>query len=98
MKNKKHEKTTGTKIEQLFIDDILENKEIEETQKDYSWKEVKVVGGKLNLRKNPRLDADVIKVLEEGTELLTDTKEGEWLHVLVAEDVYEGYVMSKFVE
>ena len=75
--------------------------DIEEPDKDYSWKEVKVVGGPLNLRRNPRSDADIIKVLEEGTELFTDTKSGEWLHVLLPEDVmekYEGYVMAKFVE
>ena len=54
-----------------------------------------VTGGALNLRKEPSLNAQVIKQYPNGTWMTVIGEENGWSHVKV--DGREGYVMSKYL-
>lgn len=56
----------------------------------------KVIGGNLNLRSFESTSADVLDVLEEGTEVTVKTPGKEWTAVKAGE--IEGFVMTKFLE
>lgn len=52
----------------------------------------------VNLRTEPSVDADVVAVLAEGTELtVTGSAEGEWLPIEDSETEEEGYVSAQYL-
>lgn len=56
----------------------------------------KVIGGNLNLRSFESTSADVLGVLEEGTEVTVKTPGEEWTAVKAGDT--EGFVMTRFLE
>ncbi len=90
MKNTKYE---GTKVEQIFMDDILENEPAESPIKE---KKAKVVKGNLNLRTGSTKDGEVITVIPDGSEIIVSENVGAWLRAKFEDK--EGWVMAEFVE
>lgn len=109
-KNFRPEKTN---VEKLKIEEAIEEV-VEETKEDISESAVEeevveepvvetlygIIKGcsKLNIRKKPNTSADVVCIVNEGTEVKinTDGVNG-WYGVCTANGI-EGYCMSKFVE
>lgn len=52
----------------------------------------------LNLRREPKKDAEVIRVLKEGEEVSVSHDYGEWSMVTTKDDQTVGYVVSKFLK
>lgn len=76
---------------------------IEETVQEAPKKEVKigVVDGcsLLNVRVSPKITADVLTIISNGTEVIITGKQpknGEWYRVRINDDL-EGFCMSKFI-
>lgn len=74
-----------------------------ETVKEAPKKEVKVgvVDGclKLNVRVSPKITADVLTIIDKGTEVTLSEKQpknNEWYRVRISDDL-EGFCMSKFI-
>ena len=83
----------GTKVEQIFMDDILENEPAESPIKE---KKAKVVKGNLNLRAGNTKDREVIAVIPDGSEIIVSESVGVWLRAKFGDK--QGWVMSEFVE
>lgn len=83
----------GTKVEQIFMDDILENEPAESPIKE---KKAKVVKGNLNLRAKSTKDSEVIAVIPDGSEIIVSESVGVWLRAKFGDK--QGWVMAEFVE
>ena len=51
---------------------------------------------RLNVRKQPSTDSNILCVINEGDELQVVAENGEWVNVCTSAGI-EGYCMSKFV-
>lgn len=52
----------------------------------------------LNLRREPKKDAEVIRVLKEGEKVTVSHEYGEWSMATTMDDQTVGYVMTKFLK
>ena len=94
MKNTKYE---GTKVEQIFMDDIPENEVVEEEIK--KPKTGKVIKGSLNLRVYPSKEADILHIFPEGRLLFILDESDGWYEVYgEGKENIIGWVMAEFVE
>lgn len=102
------DKSTVKQEESLIIDDIVETAEAPEVKMVVETVDTvvlpKTVSGfvsncaKLNVRTQPATDADVVCVLNSGTEIVINVNNStdEWFSVCTAAGI-EGYCMRKFV-
>lgn len=51
----------------------------------------KVTGGSLNVRQEPKKNATVVRVLEDGTDIEILGEEGEWYRI------DDGFVMARYI-
>lgn len=61
-------------------------------KKEVKTKSGKVVGGALNIRMAPSLQAERVGVLDDGTKVTILEEHGDWLKIDA------GYVMAKFIQ
>ena len=61
-------------------------------KKEKEMKLVRVINGKLNIRKEPSLDSEIVDVLDDGTVVIVGEQDAEWYKIDA------GYIMSKFTE
>lgn len=81
-------------VEGEYLNDVVELKFTENADEKYG---VVMASTGLNLREEPSLDADVIKVLPFYTKADVINENGEWVHI-VTKDGKEGYVNADFFE
>lgn len=70
---------------------------VTETMETITESKVKVNAYKLNLRKEPNLESEILRVLEENEELINiESVNDEWIKVKASKPVCNGYVMKEF--
>lgn len=101
MLNNKNEKPEEIKVDVKTIKPEEDPKEeilkqaVKEVAKVDSTKEVKVIVGSLNVRKNANINSEILGIVRSGDVLtVSTTRVGEWWKV---EQPMAGYVMSEFV-
>lgn len=101
MLNNKNEKTEAINVdvkvgkpEEDPKEEILKQA-VKEVAKVDSTKEVSVIVGSLNVRKNANINSEILGIVRSGDILtVSTTRVGEWWKV---EQPMAGYVMSEFV-
>lgn len=102
---------TTEEYTQLTLDDLenlsvdpeevvdVENNEPTVVDEEISTEPNAVISGcpKLNIRKSNSTDAEILTVLDEGTELFAAETDAEWMVVITAAGI-EGYAMKKFIK
>lgn len=102
MSTNKNTKNSSTKIESKVekVEEVVESEIIEEVSKPEKCRKGFVSGCKrLNIRKKPNINSDVVCVVDAGTELLIIKSDStnEWFEVIEA-DGEKGYCMKKYVK
>ena len=105
MSTNKNTKNSSTKIESKVekveeVEEVVESEVIEEVSKPEKYRKGFVSGCKrLNIRKKPNINSDVVCVVDAGTELLIIKSDStnEWFEVIEV-DGEKGYCMKKYVK
>ena len=102
MSTNKNTKNSSTKIESKVekVEEVIESEIIEEVSKPEKCRKGFVSNCKrLNIRKKPKINSDVVCVVDAGTELLIIKSDStnEWFEVIEA-DGEKGYCMKKYVK
>ena len=105
---KEYNKSQTDKVEEELVEELDEriedNKEAEEEQQEETQNQPEHVYGvvhncaKLNVRKQPSKDSEIVFVLNEGSEVSIDEENSteEWYSITHASGV-EGFCMKQFV-
>lgn len=86
--------------EVVLMGPIAVKEEVEPTKPVYTVKSAAtVIAFRLNVRENPALDSNILKVLnfKDDVEILDESTTNGWVSVLCS-DGTKGYCMSKFIK
>ena len=90
-----------TLVEQEVVEEATPVVEEKKTEKKGSVELATVVGcSRLNIRKEPKKDADVVSVIDAGSEIKVvdrDKHQGEWYKVITA-DKTKGFCMKQYIK